>query len=143
LSTLSLAGVVQPIIPTLSGGILRVGTASDRIDIRASSTTGAAFQAQPVVGSAAQAQLNAAAGSLPAATRNAFAYAGTSGDQAASIAGGAIVSNAPALFPTATALTVGGGGQPWNGYIERLVIYSARPSNAQLQTLSTLSNWGG
>lgn len=44
---------------------------------------------------------------------------------------------------TLTSGIVGAGAAAWGGYIERVALLPTRAPNAQLQTLSTLANWGG
>lgn len=145
LSTFTVAGVVQPTIPTPFGAVLRLGTTADRAEIRLRSPDATGLQIQPVVGGAGQTSTSTPAGTLPVGVRNAFCTALATGDAAISVAGSTPNTATPASVPTVSLINIGSGGsgQFFYGYIERLAILPARMVNAELQRLSTLSTWGG
>jgi hypothetical protein len=145
ISSGTIAAVFQPAILTLSGAIARLGTSSDRISFRENSSDATRLQVIPVNGGVGSSSpLSTASGSLTANTRYAAATAFAPNDLALSLQGSTPTASAPATMPAGmVGVVVGSDVAPLNGYIERLAIYPNRAANSNLQTLSTLQNWGG
>lgn len=83
------------------------------------------------------AQASVDAGTIAAGTAYKFAGAYAENDIAASIAGGAAVTDTSATLPTVTQARIGSDGTNYlNGAIAALKFYNTRKSNADLQTLT-------
>lgn len=137
LNSYTAIATVNPNIPTISGCVFRLGIASDRAEIR---------QANPQTGANATIQFNSAGQASPFfanafvfGSRSAIAAGYASGDAGLSAGSSAPATSAPTSVPVVSALQVGGGTAPWNGYIEKLQILPRRASNTELQAFSTLA----
>jgi len=102
--------------------------------------------AAAITGSIATGFVSVAAPSLGA--RFAFCIRRNGTQLSLSINGGALVNTTPSTMPPGAMPTLSVGqrmdnqGQ-WNSYIERIPVFPTAVSDAEMQTYSTLSTWGG
>ncbi|GBU16243.1 MULTISPECIES: hypothetical protein [unclassified Methylobacterium] len=144
LTSATFCGVFRPLDLLEGGTLVRLGTSSDCLILRIHSTDRTRLQAYSIVGGVAQGSAATAVGSLASDTRYAFAVSYAPGRIALSLNGGAVVAATPAAMPAGmSALAVGGGAFPVNGYIERLACQPFAVSDAELQRLATLATYGG
>lgn len=132
--------VVEGVAPaTLSGTqtllSLDDGSADERIEIVASA---GALSAIVVDGGATQASL--ALGNLTAGTAFRVALAVKANDIAASLDGGAVVTDTGATLPTVTTLRLGkdyASADAWGGHVKRVILTAARETDADLVAMTT------
>lgn len=118
------------------------GTSGNAIYIQSSRPSASVYKDYALTYSGGVQQAGIDLGSVPAVgTSRKIAFAFKANDFAASINGGAVVTDTSGSIPTVTGLTIGGTAQSaslyLNGHIKNFKYYRVRPTNQALVVLST------
>jgi hypothetical protein len=121
----------QPRVASINNGT------NSTIDISRFSTS---VQGRARIDDAGVNQFNSLTTAWPLATQAKIALAYKLNDAAACLGGTTVYTDNTATIPTVNTLTIGnyvsGSSNPWTGWIQRIVYYPTRLSNAQLQALT-------
>jgi hypothetical protein len=127
------------------GGVRGANANNDRATFRTATGTPSSLVFETWSGTTVNAGLVVANAVPPDASRHAVSAGWSATEQAFGVDGATLATqNAPtSIAPTTLDIGSVAGGSQCFCYIERFAIYPYRAANSNLQTLSTLQNWGG